>query len=83
MTYRNSGRGDAVNVHIRDVIPDNVQFVAGSIVVTPAAGPALTCTVSPLPTQIDCTPTGGGIFACGANGTIRSARVPANMLTAR
>ncbi|MBI1765575.1 MAG: DUF11 domain-containing protein [Acidobacteria bacterium] len=80
LTYRNSGLGDAVNVHIRDVIPANVQFVAGSIVVTPAAGPALTCTVSPLPTQLDCTPTGGGTLPAGANGTISfRTRVLANV----
>ncbi len=80
LTYRNSGLGDAVNVHIRDVIPANVQFVAGSIVTVAAAGPALTCTVSPLPTQIDCTPTGGGTLPAGANGTISfRTRVLANV----
>ncbi|HMV84975.1 MAG TPA: isopeptide-forming domain-containing fimbrial protein [Blastocatellia bacterium] len=80
LTYRNSGLGDAVNVHVRDVIPANVQFVAGSIVVTPAAGPALTCTVSPLPTELDCTPTGGGTLPAGANGTISfRTRVLANV----
>ena len=80
LTYRNNGQGDAVNVHIRDVVPANVQFVAGSIVVTPAAGPALTCTVSPLPTQLDCTPTGGGTLPAGANGTITfRTRVLANV----
>jgi len=80
LTYRNSGLGDAVNVHVRDAIPANSQFVAGSIVVTPAAGPALTCTVSPLPTELDCTPTGGGTLPAGANGTISfRTRVLANV----
>lgn len=80
LTYRNNGQGDAVNVHIRDAIPANSQFVAGSIVVTPASGPALTCTVSPLPTELDCTPTGGGTLPAGANGTISfRTRVLANV----
>jgi uncharacterized repeat protein (TIGR01451 family) len=79
LTYRNNGSGDAVNVHIRDTLPANTQFVAGSIVVTPAAGPALTCIVSPLPTQIDCTPAGGGTLPAGANGTVSfRSRVLAN-----
>ena len=88
LTYRNSGLGDATNVHIRDVIPAGTlldpTFLPVGVVVTPIAGPGLTCQI--LPTlnsyQLDCTPnTANGILPAGANGTIQFAvRVPENIL---
>ncbi|MBK6796406.1 MAG: DUF11 domain-containing protein [Acidobacteria bacterium] len=88
LTYRNSGLGDATNVHIRDVIPAGTlldpTFLPIGLVITPIAGPGLTCQI--LPTlntyQLDCTPnTANGILPAGANGTIQFAvRVPENML---
>jgi uncharacterized repeat protein (TIGR01451 family) len=88
IAYRNSGSGDATNVHIRDVIPGGTlldpTFLPIGVVVTPVSGPGLTCQI--LPTlngyQLDCTPnTGGGVLPAGANGTIQfSVRVPENIL---
>ncbi len=88
LTYRNNGLADAFNVHIRDVIPAGTlldpTFLPIGVVVTPAAGPGLTCQI--LPTlntyQLDCTPnTANGVLPAGANGTIQfSVRVPENIL---
>ncbi len=88
LTYRNSGLGDATNVHIRDVIPAGTllvpTFLPIGVVVTPATGPGLTCQI--LPTlneyQLDCTPnTANLVLPAGANGTIQfSVRVPENIL---
>lgn len=87
LTYRNSGLGDATNVHIRDDIPAGTlldpTFLPTGVVVTPAAGPGLTCQI--LPTlnnyQLDCTPNPvGGVLPAGANGTIQfRVRVPENI----
>ncbi len=88
LTYRNSGLGDATNVHIRDVIPAGTllvpTFLPIAVLVTPVGAPGLTCQI--LPTlneyQLDCTPnTAGGVLPAGANGTIQfSVRVPENIL---
>lgn len=87
LTYRNSGLGDATNVHVRDDIPAGTlldpTFLPIGVVVTPTAGPALTCQI--LPTlnnyQLDCTPnTAAGVLPAGANGTIQfRVRVPENI----
>ncbi len=88
LTYRNNGLADATNVHIRDVIPAGTlldpTFLPIGVVVTPVAGPGLTCQI--LPTlnqyQLDCAPnTANGVLSAGANGTIQfSVRVPENIL---
>lgn len=87
LTYRNNGPGDATNVHVRDDIPGGTlldpTFLPIGVVVTPAAGPGLTCQI--LPTlnnyQLDCTPnTGSGVLPAAANGTIQfRVRVPENI----
>ncbi len=87
LTYRNNGPGEASNVHVRDVIPGGTlldpTFLPIGVVVTPAAGPGLTCQI--LPTlnsyELDCTPnTAGGVLPAGSNGTIQfSVRVPENI----
>lgn len=87
LTYANLGPSDAVNVHIRDVIPAGTlldpTFTPVGVVVNAAVGPSLTCQVVPtLDTyQLDCTPdTMGGILPSGSNGTIQFAvRVPENV----
>ncbi len=91
LSYRNSGPGDAINVHIVDDIPAGTlldpAFVPVGVVVTPAAGPNLTCQILPtlINYQLDCTPTGAGsngngTLPNGANGTIQfRVRVPENI----
>jgi uncharacterized repeat protein (TIGR01451 family) len=87
--YRNNGPSDAVNVHVRDVIPAGTlldpTFLPIGVVVTPVAGPGLTCQILPVlvNSELDCTPnTANGVLPSGANGTIQfRVRVPENVPT--
>lgn len=85
LRYVNNGPSDAVNVHIRDVIPGGtiLDEVAG-VVATPTSGPAFSCDVNVILNnyQIDCTPAGvnPGVLPNGASGTIMfRVRVPENV----